>query len=76
MLANAAHNVSAQNKYIQSAQLNGKPLAKPWFRHADIATGGELVLEMGPHPNYKWGSALEDAPSAISNEVQGVNAAK
>ncbi len=49
-----ANHVSAQNKYIQSATLNGKPWDKPWFAHADIAGGGELVLEMGIHPNVTW----------------------
>ena len=53
----SAHNVSAKNKYIQSARLNGKPLNVPWFRHADIIGGGELILEMGPLPNKAWGTA-------------------
>ncbi len=61
-----AQNVSAQNKYIQSAQLNGKPLDKPWFPHSAIANGGELVLQMGDHPNLQWGSQLEDAPPSMS----------
>jgi predicted alpha-1,2-mannosidase len=62
-----ADHVSAQNKYIQSALLNGKPLHRPWFRHADISNGGTLVLEMGPRPNYMWGSAPQDAPPSMSN---------
>ena len=65
-----AHGASAQNKYIQSATLNGQPLLKPWFRHADIANGGTLVLEMGDHPNTNWGSALDDAPPSMSPEMQ------
>lgn len=63
-----ANNVSARNKYIQSARLNGKPLDKPWFRHADLAEGGSLVLEMGDKPNFKWGSAPEDAPPSMTPE--------
>ena len=61
-----ANHVSAQNKYIQSATLNGKPWDKPWFAHADIAGGGELVLEMGSHPNLAWGSRPEDAPPSMT----------
>ncbi len=57
-----ARNVSAQNKYVQSAELNGKPLNRPWFRQSDLAQGGELILEMGNHPNLQWGSAVSDAP--------------
>jgi predicted alpha-1,2-mannosidase len=63
-----ADHVSAQNKYIQSATLNGQPLDKPWFRHADIADGGNLTLKMGPEPNPAWGSAPQDAPSSMSTE--------
>lgn len=57
-----ANNVSAENKYIQSAQLNGKDWNKPWFPHSEITNGGELVLEMGPKANKDWGSDPEDAP--------------
>jgi predicted alpha-1,2-mannosidase len=59
-----ARNVSRDNKYIQSATLNGEPLEKPWFMHSDLG-GGHLVLEMGPEPNYNWGSAPEDAPPSM-----------
>lgn len=61
-----AHHVSAQNKYIQSAQLNGKRLDRPWFSQSDIADGGTLTLEMGPIPNMLWGSAPEDAPPSMT----------
>jgi putative alpha-1,2-mannosidase len=54
-----AKNVSAANKYIQSAMLNGKPLNKPWFEHKDMVNGGTMVLEMGPRPNTAWGNAPE-----------------
>lgn len=49
-----ATNFSKGNKYIKSATLNGKPLAKPFFSHADLANGGELVLEMSP-VKTDWG---------------------
>jgi predicted alpha-1,2-mannosidase len=61
-----ARNVSAVNKYIQSATLNGKPLNKPWFEHKDMASGGTMVFEMGPRPNTAWGSAPEAAPPSMS----------
>ena len=61
-----AKDVSAKNKYIQSATLNGDPLNKPWFEHATIANGGKLVLVMGPRPNKAWGSRPEDAPPSMS----------
>ena len=42
-----AHNLSAANKRVKSVTLNGKPLARPVIRHADILAGGTLVFEMG-----------------------------
>jgi predicted alpha-1,2-mannosidase len=62
-----ASHVSAQNKYIQSALLNGRPLNKPWFWHAEIAGGGTLILEMGGKPNRNWGSTPGDAPPSMTD---------
>ncbi len=60
-----AKNCSDENKYIQSATLNGKPLQRPWLTHEDVKNGATLVLVMGERPNKEWG-ASEDAvpPSA------------
>lgn len=49
-----AKKVSKRNKYIQAAYLNGQRLETPFLHHADIVNGGELVFEMGPHPNKQW----------------------
>lgn len=57
-----AVNCSAENKYIQSATLNGKEWNKPWISHEDIANGGKLVLQMGAKANKSWGAALENVP--------------
>jgi predicted alpha-1,2-mannosidase len=46
---------SKTNKYVQSAALNGKPLAKPFFSHEGLIRGGELIIVMGSRPNYQWG---------------------
>jgi predicted alpha-1,2-mannosidase len=51
-----AKNNSLVNKYIQSAQLNGKELTRPVFSHKDLAEGGTLILEMGAEPNKSWGN--------------------
>ena len=45
-----ANNNSADNKYIQSITLNGKPYSLPFIDYTDIRAGGKLVLEMGPEP--------------------------
>jgi predicted alpha-1,2-mannosidase len=43
------------SRYVQSATLNGHNLTTNWFRHADIAEGGTLILTMGPSPST-WGT--------------------
>ena len=57
-----AQGASDENKYIQSAMLNGKEWNKPWFSHEDIKEGGKLVLVMGNRPNKAWGSADDAVP--------------
>ncbi|WP_285009490.1 GH92 family glycosyl hydrolase [Pedobacter faecalis] len=61
-----ARNVSKQNKYIQSATLNGTALNKPWVDNADLIKGGRMVLVMGPRPNKNWGSKPGDAAPSMS----------
>jgi hypothetical protein len=62
-----ATGVSAQNIYIQSARLNGKPYNKSYLPHHLIMNGGELIFEMGPQPNKGWGAGPTDIPvSAIT----------
>ncbi len=51
-----AKNNSQENRYIQSALLNGKPYNRCWIRHETIAAGGTLELVMGPEPNREWGN--------------------
>lgn len=54
-----AKNNSANNKYIQSAKLNGKDLNGPWFSHEDIVNGGRLEFVMGPVANREWGKNID-----------------
>ncbi len=63
-----AKNVSFENKYIQSASLNGTNWNKPWFGHEQIQNGGELILTMGPKANKEWGSAGNSAPPSAVPE--------
>ena len=57
-----APGASPDNKYVQSASLNGESLEKPWFSHFELLGGGRLTLEMGSTPNRQWGSDVDDAP--------------
>ena len=42
-----AKDISKENKYIQSARLNGQPLSKPFLTHEQLMAGGTLELQMG-----------------------------
>ena len=64
-----AKNVSDKNMYIQSAELNGLKLTRPWFYHSDLVKGGKLKLIMGDKPNINWGCAPEDAPPSMSDLI-------
>ena len=55
-------NYAPENKYIQSAKLNGKEWNQPWFAHSDISNGGTLELVMGDKANKSWGSHPDNAP--------------
>jgi putative alpha-1,2-mannosidase len=55
-----------ENKYIQFARLDGKPLEKPWFYHRELVDGGTLELQLGPKPNRTWGSRPVEAPPSMS----------
>ena len=57
-----AQNCSVENKYIQSATLNGKELNRPWITHEDVKNGATLVLKMGSRPNKEWGAAVGNEP--------------
>lgn len=50
-----AKNSAVENKYIQSATLNGKELNKPLVHHSEIINGGKMVVVMGDKANKNWG---------------------
>lgn len=62
-----AQGASDENKYIQSATMNGKEWNKPWFSHDDLKEGGKLVLVMGNHPNKAWGVNADNVPPSANN---------
>lgn len=44
-------NYSPTNIYVKQVWLNGEKLDRTWFKHEEIAKGGELVFEMNETPN-------------------------
>ena len=61
-----AINNSKENKYIQSATLNGKPFNRTWITQKEITDGGELIFQMGPNPNKKWGTGKNAVPPSMT----------
>lgn len=57
-----APGASSANRYIQSAQLGGAALSKPWLSHQDLRSAAGLALQLGTQPNTAFGSALGSAP--------------
>ena len=57
----SAPESSTTNLYIQSAELNGKPLTIPVVRYSEIQQGGTLSFKMGSTPS-KWASDWHPAP--------------
>lgn len=49
-----ARNNSKQNDYVQSMNLNGKPLTDTRIPFSEIIQGGHLVLEMGSQPKDRY----------------------
>lgn len=46
-----ANNNGPENRYVQSAKLNGEIMKKAFFNHNEILTGGTIEFEMGPDEN-------------------------
>jgi predicted alpha-1,2-mannosidase len=66
-----ANKLSKDNKYIQSATLNGKPFNRSFVTHDDIQSGGELHFFMGSKANKSWASDDKARPYALSTHSKG-----
>ncbi|CAM3561820.1 GH92 family glycosyl hydrolase [Paenibacillus lupini] len=57
-----ADGVSSENRFIQSAELNGKNFDQSWISFEDLMAGGTLEFHMGSTPNTSWGAKASAAP--------------
>lgn len=69
-----AKNLSRQNFYVQSMQLNGKALPNTFIKNEDIEQGGDMVFEMGPEPNKQRGIKANEMPVAEVDDAAFVPA--
>jgi predicted alpha-1,2-mannosidase len=53
--AMTANNLSPENIYVQSVEVNGQKLDNPFLPFAEVTKGGTLVFNMGPSPS-QWGT--------------------
>jgi predicted alpha-1,2-mannosidase len=49
-----APEASAENLYVQGAELDGRPLDAPELGHGELRAGSTLRVHLGPHPSA-WG---------------------
>ena len=64
---NAPKN-SADNKFVKTLSINGKPYSFNWLSHKALLGGEELNFDMVPVPNKLRGTNPADFPYSMSNE--------
>lgn len=57
-----ADSLSEENKYVQSVELNGKPLNRAWLTHDEISNGANIKFIMGAKIS-DWGT--ENPPPSV-----------
>ncbi|MBB6636006.1 glycoside hydrolase domain-containing protein [Cohnella thailandensis] len=65
-----ANGVSSDNRFIQSAQLNGQNFNQAWIDYSDIMDGGTLEFQMGAEPNAAWGAVASAAPPTTDYDTE------
>ena len=63
-----AHHNSAENQYVQSMKVNGKPWNKTFLPHSVISNGDKVEFEMGPKPS-NWGTSPDARPYSMSKRT-------
>jgi len=58
----------ADNKYVNSLTVNGKPYGLNWLSHKALSGGEVLNFDMSAKPNKQRGTAKDDVPYSMSNE--------
>ena len=61
---------SAENRYVESVELNGKPYSKNWISHSTLMKGATLHFDMADEPNKQRGTREEDFPYSLSSELK------
>jgi predicted alpha-1,2-mannosidase len=59
---------SLDNRYIQSASLNGNPFTRNWLTYGELMNGGTIQYKMGSNPAKSRGILTEDRPYSVSKK--------
>ena len=65
-----AHANSAENRYVQSLQINGKTYPKNYLIHSELQKGAVLKFGMSASPNKQRGTTESAFPYSFSTEKQ------
>lgn len=63
-----AKDNSKENRFIQSASLNGGTLSRNWIKHNEMIKGAQLNFIMSDKPNKTRGIQQIDFPYSLTNE--------
>jgi predicted alpha-1,2-mannosidase len=67
VIINAPAN-SAENKYVNALNYNGKLYDKNWLSHSALMQGATINIKMTAKPNKQRGIKDEDVPFSLSRE--------
>ena len=63
-----AENLSDANAYVQSVELNGKPLSRSFLRHEEVMQGGELRFVMSTMDKATWSTEKLESPYSMTGQ--------
>lgn len=66
-----AGNNSAENRYVQQLNVDGKAHAKNFITHEQLQKGTKIDFSMGAQPNTQRGTSAKDFPYSLSLEMEG-----
>jgi predicted alpha-1,2-mannosidase len=61
-----AESASAQNPYVQSLTVSGRPYEKTWLSYDLLSHGATLRFKLGNTANKEWGTKPGDEPPSFS----------
>ena len=64
---NAPKN-SAENRYVEAIDYNGKPYDKNYYDYNELQKGAVINIDMGDEPNKQRGIKVEDFPYSFSTQ--------